>query len=93
MRDSRRYCRTSKAKLQSRLPTAAHPANNPLDPQMVAFRMGRADLTGKVVEEEATRADKNSDLLKFLAPRCKKFRNSGKWMIRYHACRSTGSRR
>jgi hypothetical protein len=53
---------------------------------MGAFRIGRADLTGKVVEEEATLADKISDPLKFLTPRCKKFRNSGKRMIRYHAC-------
>jgi hypothetical protein len=54
--------------------------------------MGRADLTGKVVEEEATLADKISDPLKFLTPSCKELRNPGKWMIRYHACRLTGSR-
>jgi hypothetical protein len=43
---------------------------------MGAFRMGRADLTGKVVEEEATLADKISDPLKFLTPRCKKLREA-----------------
>jgi hypothetical protein len=64
MRDCRKYCHTSKARLHSRLPTAAHPANNLLDLQMGASRTGRADLTGRVVEEEATLADNISSPIK-----------------------------